>query len=176
MGLWISFFYIPGTDGSSSLNLFKIHTDWGGEGGSITRIKYPPHTGASLPKPHIPNQNWYELYELPIFNCVSGLCTTFCDYYMGKKAPHWHWVVPHAAFEPRAIFWTLREAKGIQNSVRKWRCDDHKGSVFDLTWWFSIVVKSRKMGSFAQHHITVDQSLLWEMHCSLSRCRDGSLL
>ncbi len=39
--------------------------------------------------------------------------------------------------------------------VRKGRCDDHKGSIFDLTCWFLIVVKSRKRGEFAQHHITV---------------------
>jgi hypothetical protein len=31
MVLWIYFFYIPGPDGSSTLNLFKISTDWGGE-------------------------------------------------------------------------------------------------------------------------------------------------
>jgi hypothetical protein len=75
--------------------------------GGITRIKYPDHTGASLPKPDIPNQNWYEVYELPTFNCGSGLCTTFRNYYYMGRRHHidiGNKLVPHAAFEPRAIF------------------------------------------------------------------------
>jgi len=86
----------------------------GGGGVGITRIKYPPHNGAYLPKP-----NTGMNYELPTFNCLSGLCTTFCNY-MGKRQhiDIGNRLVPHAAFEPRAIFWTLR-GKGIQNFVRK---------------------------------------------------------
>lgn len=42
MVLWIYFLKIPGPDGASIMNLFKIHTDLGGGGGGITRIKYPP--------------------------------------------------------------------------------------------------------------------------------------
>jgi hypothetical protein len=53
MVLWIYFFKLPGPDGASIMNLFKIHTDGGGVG--ITRIKYPPHNGAHC----IPAKTWY---------------------------------------------------------------------------------------------------------------------
>jgi hypothetical protein len=131
-----------------------------GEGGGITRIRYPPQTGASMPKPDIPNQYLYELWTTNIQLLVWSL--HHID--IGNR------LVPHAAFEPRAIFWTLR-GKGIQNFVRKWRCDDHKGSIFDLTCWFLIVVKSRKRGSL---HSTTSQWInpfFKRCICSSSPCR-----
>jgi len=149
----------------------NTHRFGGGRGGYY-KNQIPAPTMVHTCQNPIYQTNTGMNYELPTFNCLSGLCTTFCNY-MGKRQhiDIGNRLVPHAAFEPRAIFWTLR-GKGIQNFVRKWRCDDHKGSIFDLTCWFWIVVKSRKRGGFAQHHITVDQSLLlWEMDCSSSPCR-----